>query len=93
MTASCLCIYFLADLDAVGQIFIGCGQHQFDSVDLVYLAGTRVIIDGYDIGARICISQFFYNAFADDVVWQTSEWLCAYDVSGSLMNQLNHFSG
>ena len=51
MTASCLCIYFLADLDAVGQIFIGCGQHQFDSVDLVYLAGTRVIIDGYDIGA------------------------------------------
>lgn len=93
MTASCLCIYFLIGLDAVDQIFIGCGQHQFNSVDLVDFAGARVIIDGYDIGARICISQFFDNAFADDVIRQASEWLCAYDVSRSLMNQLNHFSG
>ena len=31
------------------QIFLGGGKHEFDTVQLVYLAGTGVVVDGHDI--------------------------------------------
>ena len=81
------------DLDSVSQIFIGGGQHKFNTVDLVDLAGARIVVDGYDIGARICISKFFNNAFSNNMVRQTAKWLRADNIAGSLMNQFNHFTG
>ena len=32
------------------KILLGGGKHQLDTVQLVYLAGTRIVVDGDNIG-------------------------------------------
>ena len=50
------------------QVFICCGEHQFDSIQLIYFTGTWIVVDGNDIGHRILVTQFFDDTFADYVV-------------------------
>ena len=70
------------------QILICRGQHQLDTVQLVYLAGTRIVVDRYDIGSRITVTQLLDDTFSDNVVWQAGKRLCADDVRGSGVDQL-----
>ena len=37
------------------HLLLGCGEHQLDTVQLVYFAGARIIVDGHDIGLRIAV--------------------------------------
>ena len=75
------------------QILLGRREHQLDSVQLVNLACTRIVINGYDIGQGILSSQLFDHTFADYVVRQAGEGLCADDVIDSGMDQLQHLTG
>ena len=68
-------------------------KHQFDAVQLVYFACSRIIIDCNDVGFRMTAAQFFNNTFPDYVVWQTGERLCADNVWCTAVDQLQHFSG
>ena len=68
-------------------------KHQFDAVQLVYFACSRIIIDCNDVGFRMTAAQFFNNTFSDYVVWQTGERLCADNVWCTAVDQLQHFSG
>ena len=70
------------------QIFYGGGKHQFDSVQLVDLAGTRIVIDGHDIGTRIAVTQFLDDTLAVHMVRQAGERLRADDVRCSGVDQL-----
>ena len=47
---------------ALLQILLGGGEHEFDSVELVDFAGTGIVVDGYDVGGRICLPQSLDNA-------------------------------
>ena len=38
------------------------GEIQFDTVQLVYLAGARIRSRGYDVGHRLLMTQLFDNA-------------------------------
>ena len=40
------------------QILVCREEHQLDTVQLIDLAGTRIVIDGHDIGTRIAVTQF-----------------------------------
>jgi hypothetical protein len=33
----------------VGEVAFGYGDHEFYAVELVYLAGAGVVVDGYDV--------------------------------------------
>lgn len=62
------------------QVFYSSGKHQFDTVQLINLACTRVIINGYNVGFRVSPSDFFDDTFAHNVVWQASKRLDADNV-------------
>ena len=62
------------------QIFLGGGEHQLDTVQLVYLAGTGVIVDGYNVCQRILMTDLFDDTFSYDMVRQAAEGLGADDV-------------
>ena len=61
---------------------------QLDSVELVYFAGTRVIIDRNDVGQRILVAQLLNNTFSYDMVRQAGKWLRTNDVVRSGVDQL-----
>ena len=61
---------------------------QLDSVELVYFAGTRVIIDRNDVGQRILVTQLLNNTFSYDMVRQAGKWLRTNDVVRSGVDQL-----
>ena len=63
------------------HIFLCGRQHQLQAVELIYFAGTRIVIDGYDIGQRIAVAQLFDHAFAYDMVRQSAKRLGAYDIA------------
>lgn len=75
------------------HIFLCGRQHQLQAVELIYFAGTRIVIDGYDIGQRIAVAQLFDHAFAYDMVWKAGKWLDTYDIVCTAVDQLQHFSG
>ena len=82
------------NLNSVGQIFIGCGQHEFDSVDLIYFAGARVVVDGYDVGTpdTVCRSSLITPL---PTMWfgrQPKGWVQTIFRS-ALVDQFNHFTG
>ena len=60
---------------AFAQVFDSSGKHQLDTIQLVYLAGTRIVVNGYDIGFRILAAQLFNNTLTYHMVWQTAKWL------------------
>ena len=68
-------------------------QHQFDPVQLIYLAGAGIVVDGYDIGLWISLSQRLDDALAHHMVGQAAEGLCADDVGHVIVDQLHHFPG
>ena len=70
------------------QILLCCGKHKLDPVQLIYFAGTWIVVDGNDIGHRILVTQFFDDTLADYVVRQASKWLCADDVVDTAVDQL-----
>lgn len=78
---------------ALLQILLGGGEHEFDSVELVDFAGTGIIVDGYDVGGRICLPQGLDNALTYHVVRQAAEWLGTYDVRYALLDQFHHLTG
>ena len=87
------CIYrflriFLICFLLLFQVFLCSGKHQFDTVQLVYFAGARIEVDGYDVGHRILMTQLFDNALTYDVVWQAGKRLTAYDVVDAGVDQL-----
>ena len=75
------------------QIFLCGRKHQLDTVKLVDLARTGVIVDRYDVGERILSAQLLDHALADYVIWQAGEWLCADNVIDAGMDELKHLSG
>lgn len=46
------------------KIFLGRCQHQLDTVELIYLTGAGIIVDGDNIGFRVAAPQFLDNSFA-----------------------------
>ena len=78
---------------ALFQILLGGGEHELDSVELVDFAGTGIVVDGHDVGGRICLPQGLDNALTYDVVRQAAEGLGTYDVWYAFLDQLDHLTG
>ena len=70
------------------QIFICRRQHQFDSVQLVYLACTRIKIYGYNIRLWIKPSKFLDYALADHMVGEAGKRLGAHNIGSPAFNKL-----
>lgn len=68
------------------EILLGSGQHQFDTVQLVYFTGTRIVINGYDIGLRILSAQFLDYAFSYNMVGKTAKWLGADNIGSAAVD-------
>ena len=75
------------------EIFLGGREHQLDPVKLIDFAGTRIVVDGDNIGKRVALAQFFDNTLSDNVVWKTSKRLCTDNVVDAAVDQFHHFSG
>ena len=67
-------------------------EHQLDAVELVDLAGSRIVIDRNDIRLGVYLFDRLYDALADDVIRQASEGLYTYDVRRSALDKMYHFS-
>ena len=78
---------------ALLQILLGGGEHEFDSVELVDFAGAGIVVDGYDVGGRICLPQSLDNALTYHVVRQAAEGLGTYDVRYAFLDQFHHLTG
>lgn len=50
------------------QVFMGSSQHQLDPVQLVYLAGSGIIVHGNDVGFRMLAAQLLDDALSNDMV-------------------------
>ena len=84
---------FFTRICTLFQIFKRRAQHQLDPVQLVYLAGARIVVDGYDVGAGVPSAQFFDDALSDDMIWQAGEGLGTDDVLRAPFDQLQHLAG
>ena len=85
--------YFLFRYLALFQILLGGGEHELDAVELVDFAGTGIVVDGHDVGGRICLPQGLDNALTYDVVRQAAEGLGTYNVRHTFLDQLHHLAG
>lgn len=74
------------------HIPVSCGEHELDSVYLIDLRCTRIIVDSHDVCLRICLTQMLDNTLAHDVVWKTCKWLCAHDVRSTALYELYHLT-
>lgn len=50
------------------KLLLCCRKHQFNTVQLVYLRSTRIIINSHDIGIRMIMSDFLYNSLTHNMV-------------------------
>lgn len=58
------------------QILLCCGKHKFDPVQLIYFAGTWIVVDGNNVGFRMLTANFLDDTFSYDVVRQASKgWM------------------
>ena len=55
----------------MAQVFMGSSQHQLDPVQLVYLAGSGIIVHGNDVGFRMLAAQLLDDALSNDMVGLT----------------------
>ena len=62
------------------QILLCCGKHKLDPVQLIYFAGTWIVVDGNNVGFRMLTANFLDDTFSYDVVRQASKRLDADDV-------------
>ena len=75
------------------QVFMGSSQHQLDPVQLVYLAGSGIIVHGNDVGLWMLAAQLLDDALSNDMVGQAAKGLDADDVPGAALDELQHFPG
>ena len=87
----CVRIYF--ELLIVIQIPDCCGEHQLDSVQLIDLTGTRIVINSNDVGLRMGSSDFLDDTLSDDMIWQAAKWLDTYDIRHTSVDEFHHFTG
>ena len=50
------------------KLLLCCRKHQFNTVQLVYLRSTRIIINSHDIGIRMIMSDSLYNSLTHNMV-------------------------
>ena len=74
------------------HILVRSGKHELDSVYLIDLRCTRIIVDSHDVCLRICFTQMLDNTLAYDMVRQTCKWLSAHDVRGTALYELDHLA-
>lgn len=67
---------------------MGRGQHQLNSVELVYFAGAGVEVDRHYIRLRITPSKLLDDAFSYYMIGQAGEGLCAHNIRCAAMYQL-----
>ena len=75
---------------ALFQILLGGGEHELDAVELVDFAGAGIVVDGHDVGSKLCLPQDLDNALTSDVVRQAAEGLGTYDVRYAFLDQHHH---
>ena len=75
------------------KIFECSGQHQLDSVELVYFTCTGIKVDCDDVGFRVSSSQLLDYAFSYYMVRQAGKGLCADNVSCAAVDQFQHLAG
>ena len=72
------------------QVFVSRAQHQFNTIQLINLTCTRVIIDRHDIGAWMTMTKLLDNTFAYDMVWQANGWVhTMFGVSFSISSSIS----
>ena len=72
--------------------FFGYGEHEFESVKLIYFARTGIAVDGRDIGPFVGVAQFMHNALARNMVGQAAEGLQANYIGYAGVDELDHFA-
>lgn len=75
------------------QVPMGGTHHQLDSVQLVGIAGTRIIVNGHDVGLGIHLPKSLHHALSGYMVGQAGKRLQTRYILNATMNQLYHFSG
>ena len=81
------CLFFLF------QILMRSRQHQLDSIQLVYLAGARIVVNGHDVRLRVLVAEFFDNTLTYHVVWQAGKRLQTKYVFDSAVYEIHHLAG
>ena len=61
-------------------LFFAVCQHKLDSVFLIYLGSSRVVVDGDYVYIGIFLLYGLHHSLAADMVRQASEGLCANDI-------------
>ena len=73
------------------QVFLGCGKHKLNPVELIDLACAGIVVDSDDICKRMLFTDFLNHAFSDNMVWQAAKGLYADNIICSGINKLKHF--
>lgn len=55
------------------HVFYSSGKHKLDSVQLIYLAGARVVVNSNNICFRMPAADLLDHALAYNVVWQAAK--------------------
>ena len=55
-------------------------QHQLQTIFLVNLGCTRIVVNGYNVCIRMQGFDAAHHTAAAYMVWQTAEWLGTYNV-------------
>ena len=69
---------------------LGGGDHQLDTIELVRLGGTRIVIDGDDVGFRMQATDLAEHAAAGHMVGQAGERLRADHVRATLFDEFQN---
>ena len=75
------------------DVFESHGEHEFDAVELVDLAGAWVVVDGCDVGVGVEFAEAFDHALACDVVGEARKWLNTEDIFDAVVDEFDHFGG
>lgn len=78
----------LGELGVVG--LLGSGDHQLDTVELIGLGGTRIVIDGDDVGFLMQTTNLAEHATAGHMVGQAGERLRADHIRATLFDKLQN---
>ena len=70
------------------MFFYSSGKHKLDSVQLIYLAGARVVVNSNNICFRMPAADLLDHALAYNVVWQAAKGLNTHDVRYAAVDQL-----
>ena len=68
------------------------GEHEFESVKLIYFTRTSIAVDGRDISPLVSVAQFMHHALARNMVGQAAEGLQANYIGYAGVDELDHFA-